>query len=134
MQNRRPLNTNLKDKISTYDITYDNQGTTIGSFGITFGERKLQYKLLSVSKLPNNTILTVPTGLSSYDLFHYFIDPTYSFAFNQGGARYPIPYIDTRNHSNDLSVRILNESSVEISSSSNWSTYAAFICICFTET
>lgn len=128
--NIRSLNKNLKNKIDRYDISSSSVKDTIVKTGETFGERDVYCKLIALTNLPNNTSIRIDTELSG--LFHYFIDPSYSFAFNQGGSRYPIPYVDPRNHSNDLGVGFYSESEITVSSLTDWSEYSAFICIKFT--
>lgn len=83
-----------------------------------------------MTNIPDNAAIRIDTGLSG--LYHYFIDPSYSFAFNQGGSRYPIPYVDARDPSNNLSCAFYTESKITLASSTDWSKYSGFICIKFT--
>lgn len=118
----------MQNKLDKFDIS--SAGNIIIKTGEIFGLRDVYCKLIALTNLPNNTSIRIDTGLSG--LFHYFIDPSYSFAFNQDDSRYPIPYVDPRNHSNDLGVGFYSESEITVSSSTDWSAYSAFICIKFT--
>lgn len=121
----------MENKIDKYDLVTDSQyDNPIVETGEYYGGRKVYSRLLSISRLPNATTLTVNTGLSG--LYHFWIDTSNSFAFNQGQSRYNIPYQDPQNHDNDISCRFLNPGAVSIVSVTNWSDYSAFICLKFT--
>ena len=124
------LNTKLGNKIDKYDLSYLGVEDNVVKTGETFGERDVYCKLISVTNIPNNAAIRIDTDLSG--LYHYWIDPSYSFAFNQGGSRYPIPYVDVRDPSNSLSCAFYTESQITLASSTDWSEYSGFICIKFT--
>lgn len=88
-------------------------------------------KLVGIGILPNAAQKTVSTGISNADDF--WIDPTYSMAFNQAAA-YPIPYVDPDALANSITARIINGGKqIVVMTKADWSGYSGYVAVKYTK-
>ena len=107
-------------------VVYDESLT-----GEYFSGKPVYEKLVSVGVLPNSTNKTVDTGISDADDF--WIDPTYSMAFNQAAA-YPIPYVDPSALANSITARIINGGTrIVVMTRADWSEYSGYVAVKYTK-
>ena len=117
----------LGDKISVYNIGLEDVALT----GEKYAGKPVYEKLVSVGSLPKSTNKTVDTGISDADDF--WIDPTYSMAFNQAAA-YPIPYVDPGALANSITARIINGGKqIVVMTKSDWSGYSGYVAVKYTK-
>ena len=122
------LNAALSNKINAYDMSIGAGKILTGE---TFGGKPVYMRLVDIGVLPNNTSKTINTGITN--AYYFWIDPTYSMVIS-GGAAYPLPYVDPNNVANSIAARIIaNGQQVVITTHSNWSTYAGFVAVRYTE-
>lgn len=89
-------------------------------------------KFISFGALPNKTSKTISTGIT--DANYIWIDVGNSLVFN-GGAAYPLPYVDPSDNANSITVRVTgNGQYITIQTGANWSSYSAYISLKYTKT
>lgn len=114
--------------MSAYNIgVYYDEALT----GEYFAGKPVYEKLVSVGSLPKSTNKTVDTGISDADDF--WIDPTYSMAFNSAVA-YPIPYVDPGALNNSIVARIINGGKqIVVMTKADWSGYSGYVAVKYTK-
>lgn len=88
-------------------------------------------KLIGIGSIPNATTKTIDTGISG--AYYFWIDATYSFAFNSG-ACYPIPYTDPSNNKNSITARLnTNGTKLTIQTGADWTGYTGYVAVKYTK-
>lgn len=123
------LNSTLEKKLDQIVLGVDKPAAAPGEW---VQDKQVYYKMIDCGALPNKTTKTVNTGLPS-NLTYFWIDPSNSFAFNGGGASYPVPFSDNST-TNTLSIRMTNKgATISIGTASDWSSYACIVCVKYTK-
>lgn len=125
----------LQDSITTLDSTLEKKpdyrmlGSEVSSTTYEYlNDAKIYSKMINFGAMPNNTSKVVSTGMPN-NVNYYWIDLANSFVFN-GGACYPLTYVDCSNISNSITVSVIEKGTkLKIVTKSNWNTYSAFITI-----
>lgn len=99
--------------------------------GEYYGGKPVYAKIIDIGAMPNNASKTISTGIKDADYF--WIDPSNSMVRN-GGASYPIPYIDPDQISSGIGARIYNAgNTLTVWTKTNWSGYSAFVTVKYTK-
>ena len=105
-----------------------NAETLTGEY---FAGKPVYAKIIDIGTMPNNTTKTISTGIKGAGYF--WIDPSNSMVRN-GGASYPIPYVDPNQTSSGIAARIYNGGEMlAVWTKTNWSTYSGFVTIKYTK-
>lgn len=114
--------------MSAYHLGVVHDESLTGEY---FSGKPVYEKLVSVGVLPKSTNKTVDTGISDADDF--WIDPTYSIAFNTAAA-YPIPYVDPGALANSITARIINSGKqIVVMTKADWSGYSGYVAVKYTK-
>ena len=105
-----------------------NTETLTGEY---FAGKPVYAKIIDIGTMPNNTTKTISTGIKGAGYF--WIDPSNSMVRN-GGASYPIPYVDPNQVLSGIAARIYNGGeTLAVWTKTNWSGYSAFVTIKYTK-
>lgn len=120
-------NTYLSHKVDIVKLTTAKETLT----GEYFAGKPVYAKIIDIGTMPNNTTKTISTGIKGAGYF--WIDPSNSMVRN-GGASYPIPYVDPNQVLSGIAVRIYNGGeTLAVWTKTNWSGYSAFVTIKYTK-
>ena len=118
----------LSDKVNVTALGADVVESFTGQY---FNSAPIYQKMINIGTLPNDTTKSINTGIT--DANYIWIDAENSFAFS-GGASYPIQYVDPKDVSNSIGIRIIgNGTTVIISTGANWTSYSGVITLRYTK-
>lgn len=115
-------------KVSKRILGVSAKETLTGEF---LNANPIYTKMIEVGALPNNTVKTVPTGLSNLD--YYWVDVSNSFCFSSGSF-YPIPHVEPKTIANSIGVRLTGYgANLVVSTGADWSSYAGIVTVKYTK-
>lgn len=120
-------NTYLSHKVDIVKLTTSKETFT----GEYYGGKPVYAKIIDIETMPDNTSKTISTGIKDADYF--WIDSSNSMARN-GGASYPIPYVDPAQPASGIAARLYNGGeTLAVWTKTNWSGYSAFVTVKYTK-
>lgn len=125
--NMYEINTYLSHKVDIVKLTTSKETFT----GEYYGGKPVYAKIIDIETMPDNTSKTISTGIKDADYF--WIDSSNSMARN-GGASYPIPYVDPAQPASGIAARLYNGGeTLAVWTKTNWSGYSAFVTVKYTK-